>query len=34
MSYVLFDVGTNWGGDSLVKAANDRNIYFKNKVLK
>jgi FkbM family methyltransferase len=26
MSYVLFDVGTNWGEDSLVKAANDPNV--------
>lgn len=26
MSYVLFDVGTNWGEDSLGRAANDPNV--------
>jgi FkbM family methyltransferase len=26
MSYILFDVGTNWGENSLGKAANDPNI--------
>ena len=26
MSYILFDVGTNWGENSLTRAAQDPNV--------